>query len=121
MKKIVYLASPYSHPEKEIVDQRFHRISQIASILNAKGIVALSPITYGHTLLSYTPMPTDWGFWRNFCLSFLQHSSELWIIKMDGWNKSSGVAEEIKFAIKNSIPVKYVEDDDNIISLISHS
>jgi hypothetical protein len=39
---------------------------------------------------------------------------------MDGWNKSSGVAEEIEFAIKNSIPVKYVEDDDNIISLISH-
>ena len=117
--KIIYLASPYSHPEKDIIDQRFHRISHIASVLNSKGIVALSPITYGHTLLTYTPMPTDWEFWRNFCLSFLQHSSELWIVKMEGWNKSSGVAEEIEFAIKNSIPIKYVEDDDQIISLIA--
>jgi len=119
--KIVYLASPYSHSEKDIVDQRFHRISLIASILNSKGIVALSPITYGHTLLTYTPMPTDWEFWRNFCLSFLQNSSELWVVKMDGWNKSSGVAEEIEFAIKNSIPIKYIEDDDKIISLIAMS
>lgn len=120
MKKIVYLASPYSHPDESVVNERFDRISLIASILNSKSIVSLSPITYGHTLLSYTKMPSDWEFWRNFCLSFLQHSSELWVIKMEGWNRSPGISEEIEFAIKNSIPVKYIEDNDDIISLLTN-
>ena len=109
LKKIIYLASPYSHPNDEIREQRFKEIAKISAELNSQGIIAFSPIVYGHTLLDYKEMPTDWGFWQTFCLSFLQHSDELHVYKMDGWEKSSGIAEEIKFAEQNNIPVKFFE------------
>jgi hypothetical protein len=109
LKKIIYLASPYSHPNDEIREQRFKDIAKISAELNSQGIIAFSPIVYGHTLLDFKEMPTDWQFWQTFCLSFLQHSDELHVYKMDGWEMSSGIAEEIKFAEKNNIPVKFFE------------
>ena len=109
LKKIIYLASPYSHPNDEIREQRFKDIAKISAELNSQGIIAFSPIVYGHTLLDFKEMPTDWKFWQTFCLSFLQHSDELHVYKMDGWEMSSGIAEEIKFAEQNNIPVKFFE------------
>ncbi|NDD98325.1 MAG: DUF1937 family protein, partial [Actinobacteria bacterium] len=46
-------------------------------------------------------MDADWETWKSFCLTFLKKSDEIWVYKMDGWNRSRGVAEEIEFAIKN--------------------
>lgn len=62
-KKIIYLASPYSHPIDDIREQRFKDIAKISAELNSEGVIAFSPIVYGHTLLDYKEMPTDWGFW----------------------------------------------------------
>jgi hypothetical protein len=106
---IIYIASPYSHTDKSVREDRFEQISKITAQLNAEGIVAFSPITYGHTLLNYEDLPTNWSFWQNFCLSFLQHCDELWVYKMEGWEESKGIQEEIKFAKKKGIPIKYVE------------
>lgn len=109
IEPIIYLACPYTHEDKSIEEKRFHQISKIAADLNAKGKVAFSPITYGHTLLSYSSMPTNWVFWQTFCLSFLEHSKEIWVYKMDGWEKSRGVQEEIEFAKKSGIKIKYID------------
>lgn len=108
-KKIIYLASPYSHPNDEIREQRFKDIAKISAKLNSEGIIAFSPIVYGHTLLDYKEMPTNWGFWQTFCLSFLQHCDELHVYMMEGWKMSSGIREEIKYAEENNILVKFIE------------
>lgn len=109
MRKIIYLASPYSNPDDKIRRENFEKISKIAANLCSKGHVAFSPITYGHTLVAFTEMPTDWPFWQNFCLGFLEVADELHVYKMEGWNHSRGVAEEIEFAIKNGIEIKYID------------
>ena len=110
MRKIIYLASPYSHPDDDKRQENFEKISNIAADLCAEGKIAFSPITYGHTLVNFRgSMPTDWPFWKNFCLSFLEVSDELHVCKMEGWNHSRGVAEEIEFAIKNGIEIKYID------------
>ena len=109
IKSIVYLASPYTHKDDSIREERYRKISQIAADLNKEGILAFSPITYCHTLLEYAEMPTNWSFWQSFCISFLQHCDELWVYKMEGWDRSQGIAEEIKFAEKNGILVKYID------------
>lgn len=109
---MIYLASPYSHPDKDIREQNYIKVTKKAAELVSKGLVVVSPITYGHTLLDYKEMPTDWEFWNNFCLSILRHCDELWVYKMDGWNRSRGVAEEIEFAVKNNLHIKYIEYED---------
>jgi len=109
MSKIIYLASPYSNPDDDKRHRNFEKVSKIAADLCAEGHVAFSPITYGHTLLNYKLMPTDWPFWKNFCLSFLDKCDELHICKIEGWNQSRGVAEEIEYAIQKGIQIKYID------------
>lgn len=112
MDKIIYLASPYTHPDPEVRERNFRDVSKVAAVLNAQGVVAFSPITYGHTLLEFKEMPHDWAFWKNFCLSFLQHCDKLVVCKMDGWEKSNGVTEEMKFAQENGIEIGFIEMQD---------
>lgn len=109
MGDIIYIASPYSNPDKVIRENNFKLVSILASDLCSKGYVAFSPITYGHVLVDYKEMPTDWDFWENFCLSFLKVSSELWVFEMEGWDRSKGVSREIKYAIENNIKIKYIK------------
>jgi hypothetical protein len=109
LENIIYIASPYSNPDSKIMDNNFKLVSSFASELCSKGYIAFSPITYGHVLVDYTEMPTDWEFWENFCLSFLKLSSELWVYEIEGWDRSRGVAREIKYAIENNIKIKYIK------------
>lgn len=109
MSKIIYIASPYNHKQDSIRIQNYEKVSNLVAKLVSEGYVALSPITYGHTLLDFHQMPYDWEFWSNFCISFLDKSDELWVYKMDGWDKSRGVEEEIQYALDNKIPIKYIE------------
>jgi hypothetical protein len=108
-RKIVFISSPYSHPDDEIRESNFKIVSKLAAELNSKGIVAVSPITYGHTLLNFKEMPTDWEFWKEFCLTFLEKSSEVIVYKMPGWENSRGMKEEIEFAKNLNIPIRYME------------
>lgn len=106
--KLIYIASPYNHTDSEVVKNNFEFVTKFSADLCSKGLVAFSPITYGHTLLEYQSMPTDWEFWKNFCLSFLKHSDELWVLMMPGWDKSRGVTEEILYAKENNIYINYI-------------
>lgn len=109
MEKLVYIGSPYSHPDKDVMEKNFRLVSTFAANLCAEGRVAFSPITYGHTLLGFREMPHTWEFWQNFCLSFLAQSDELMVYKMPGWENSRGLAEEIEFAKELGIKITYIE------------
>lgn len=108
--KVIYLASPYNHELDSVRIRNYEKVSEIAAEIVANGGVALSPITYGHTLIGFRDnFPYDWPFWSNFCLSFLAKCDELYVIKMNGWDLSRGVAEEIKYAEENNIPITYID------------
>jgi hypothetical protein len=107
MKKLCFISSPYSHDDKEVVEENFRRVTRFAAELNKQGIVAISPITYGHTLVKFVTMPTDWDFWRDFCLSLLVKCDEMIVYQMPGWDKSRGIEEEMSFARDHNIPIKY--------------
>jgi len=109
MSKIIYLATPYSHKDKDVVEQRYIQTAEKCAELISQGHVVISPIFYGHNLLKFREMPSDWEFWKNFCESFLLQCSELWVYKIDGWDQSSGVKGEIELAKKINIPIRYIE------------
>ena len=109
MKKLIYIGSPYSHPDKDVMENNFRLVSDLAAKLCSEGKVAFSPITYGHTLLVFREMPHTWEFWQNFCLSFLVHADELLVYQMPGWESSKGLADEISFARDHGIKITYLK------------
>lgn len=118
MGKVIYIASPYTHDDKSVVEMNFKKVTAFAAALVRQGHVAISPITYGHTLVEYRKMPTDWKFWTNFCISLLAKCDELWVLTIDGHDKSKGVAEEIEYARANDIKVFYIPLGQEIGSTI---
>ncbi len=109
MSKLIYLASPYSHPEDSVRHENYLIVTKIAADLVSRGHVAISPITYGHMLLEHAKMPTDWEFWENFCITLLEKCEKIIVCNnMVGWDKSRGVAAEIEFAKNNGIEIEYL-------------
>ncbi len=104
IKPVIYLASPYTHPDDKVREGNFRKVSQIAADLTAEGYIVFSPITYGHTLIQFRDMPGDWPFWASFCFSLLVKADTILVCDtMEGWDKSRGVDEEISFARDHGI------------------
>jgi len=115
MDPLIYVASPYTHADESIREENFRRVSRYVSHLVSKGNVAISPITYGHTLLNYEKMPSDWQFWMNFCLSLLVKCDRMIVYMMPGWENSKGVQDEISFARDHNIPVDFAAYMDDFL------
>ena len=111
-QEVIYLASPYSHPEDSVRIENYRKISKVAAKMTAEGKVVLSPITYGHTLVDFHEMPTSWDFWITFCFNFLIKCDRMIVCKMEGWDKSKGVLEEISIAKDHGIPVEFIEYEE---------
>jgi hypothetical protein len=111
--KLIYLASPYSHPNDDIREMNYKIVSNIAANMVSEGKVVLSPISYGHNLLNFCNMPSDWEFWYNFCVTFLLKCDELIVVKMPGWDISKGVLEEIEIAKNHNIKISFIEPKYN--------
>lgn len=112
-KKLIYIASPYTNSDPRVVQENYLIVTKIAGDLVSKGAVAISPITYGHVIAEHTKMPTDWGFWMDFCLVLLAKCDEILVCNtMVGWKESKGVSAEIEFARKNGIKITYLKEEE---------
>ena len=105
---MIYLASPYSHPDATIREQRFHDVCRMAARLMQQGHVVFAPIVHGHPLVDHG-LPTDWLFWERFDREHLRRCDELVVLRLDGWRESVGVAAEIRFAAELGKPVRYID------------
>lgn len=110
---LIYLACPYWHVDPAVRQSRFDRVTVVAAKLMVGGTVVFSPITHGHPMHLAHDMPGDWPFWRRVDRTFLQRSSELFVLMLDGWRQSVGVTAEIKMAEEEfHIPVMYIDGSE---------
>lgn len=103
---IVYLASPYSHPDPEIREERYSQASYVAAMLMRNGRLIYSPIVHSHPL-TRLGLPTTWDYWRTLDETMLSRCQELLVLTLDGWENSEGVMAEIRLAKKLGMPVRY--------------
>lgn len=105
----IYLACPYSHPDKEIRRERAHAANLAAANLMRGGAVVFSPISMGHAIGEAAPwLPYEFDFWQAQCLPHLAASTEVVVLTLVGWENSKGVAAEVAAAKKQNIPVTYM-------------
>lgn len=111
--KLIYLASPYSHKDRQIEKFRYKEITRIAAKLHKKYPYAfILPITQSHELKNWEPsLGGSFVKWRDRDLHFISKSDEVWVVLMEGWLESIGVQAEIEFAKECNIPVKHINPE----------
>lgn len=107
---MIYLASPYSHPDRTIREQRFRDACRATVRLLELGLTVFSPIIHGHPLVGHG-LPIEWPFWERFDRDHLQRCDEVVVLTLDGWQESVGVAAEIRIAGELGKPVRYLAPD----------
>ncbi len=109
---MIYLASPYSHPDPTVRERRFREACRAAAQFMRTGQAVFSPIAHGHCICTYG-LPTDWRFWEPFDRHQLARCDEVVVLTLDGWRESVGVQSEIRIAAEYGIPVRYVAPDND--------
>ena len=109
---MIYLASPYSHPDEAVREQRFRAACRATAQLLASGSTVFSPIVHGHPLVEHG-LPTDWSFWERFDRDHLERCDEVLVLMLDGWRESVGVAAEIEIAAGLGMHVRYIAPRSN--------
>jgi hypothetical protein len=107
---MIYLASPYSHPDPLVRDARFDAACRATADLIRAGHPAFSPIVHGHPLVRFG-LPTDWTFWQHHDRAFLSHCDEFFVLRLDGWQASKGVQAELAAAEPRGIPIRYINPE----------
>jgi len=106
---MIYIASPYAHPDPAIMQGRFHKVCEFTADLLNSGLVVYSPIAHNHYLACNFDLPRTWDFWQNLDLHMLDLATELHVLCLPGWHSSQGVQAEIAHAIQTNKLVIYVE------------
>jgi uncharacterized protein DUF1937 len=110
--RLIYLASPYSHPEEHIKQSRYEMVMEATAYLLADGHFIYSPILNSHPIASRCGIPGEWNHWRAFDTVMISRCDELWVLDIEGWISSEGVQAEIQIAQRRNIP-SYLLDRKN--------
>jgi hypothetical protein len=105
---MIYLASPYSHPDPAVRDQRFREACRATAWLMRRGNAVFSPIVHGHPLVEHG-LPTDLSFWKPHIRAHLGRCTELRVLTQDGWEESEGVRYEMRLANALHMPVRLLD------------
>lgn len=112
---MIYLASPYTSKARTseerwaTMTRRYDQVVQAAAAMLKAGYYVYSPIAHCHVMAMRHDMPKDFEFWRDWDIHMIDRADEVWVLKLEGWEMSYGMSEEIKHARATDKPVKYIE------------
>jgi len=109
---LIYLASPYSHPDSAVIAERYREALSAARYLAAQGRLVFSPIVNSHPL-SEAGLPKSWKFWRSLDLTLVRRSDFLLVLTIPGYETSVGVCEEVGYAELIGKPVGFMNKTHN--------
>lgn len=105
---LYYLASPYSHKDEKVRQERYELACKATAELLDMGYRVFSPIVHSHPLVAYG-LPSDSEFWLDQDLRLLERCDRLLILEIDGWDISEGVQQEIDRANERGMLIEFYE------------
>ena len=106
--KLIYMASPYTHKDKDVVEHRFDEVCRVTAGLMKEGYFIFSPIAHTHPLTKYG-VPGYWEYWADYDRKCIIACDALGVLMLEGWKESVGVQAEIKIALELGKPIYYLE------------
>lgn len=116
--QFLYLASPYSHPDPDVRQQRWLTASHAAAWLMTGGgdaidntgapYVVYSPIAMGHPVSvmgAHCGLGHGFDDWRQSNWAFLDAASFYIALQIEGWERSVGMREELAYARMRGLPI----------------
>lgn len=94
---MIYLASPYSHPERSMRNFRYLRARLVVGHFIKMDLPIYSPIVHCHHISTESDLPYNADFWLKYNENFLRLAEALWILQLPDWNISVGVTYELKY------------------------
>ena len=116
---MIYLATPYSHADPAVREQRFRAACRAAARLMRAGHFVFSPVAHGHCIALHG-LPADWRFWEPLDRHQLERCDEVVVLMLDGWRDSTGVAAEIRIAGELGKPVRYLAPEATGSPTLAH-
>ena len=110
---MIYLASPYTHADAGVRNERFRAVCRATASLMRQGHVVFAPIVHGHPLVA-EGLPIEWPWWERFDREHLSRCDEVVVLMLDGWETSAGVQAEIRIAEESGKPVRYLAPVDDV-------
>lgn len=116
-RELIYIAAPYTakqpngEEDRVIVNERVRIISLCIEQLILKGVFVVSPMLM-HLVRSYANnLPGDWAYWGDYSKTVLSKCDAIFVLTLDGWDRSTGVREEIDFSASLGLPISYISPD----------
>jgi len=97
-EKVYYLASPYSHRDPDRMHKRFEAIDAVATWLIREGAMLIEPISMCHSKSLTHELPGGYEYWQRRDRKFVSMCDGIIITKLEGWDKSVGMADELQYA-----------------------
>jgi hypothetical protein len=105
---MIYLASPYSHNDPAVRQERYEQVCKVAAQLMTSGTRVFSPIAHSHHIAEHIPAAIGFDFWQGFDFEMLETCSLMLILTLDGWSSSVGIQAEIVRARSLGIPIMHL-------------
>ena len=109
IRSLIYLATPYSHEDPAIRQERFEVVNRVAASLMLAGEHVYSPISHTHPIALAGDLPKCWDFWQEFDRLMLSKCYKMLILRQEGWQESEGVKAERGIARELGIPVEFID------------
>lgn len=105
-----YLASPYTRYERGHSGAFVDICKLSARIHRRYNTVIFSPIAHCHGMTMHGDLPAiDHAFWKRFNAPFVKVCGGLIVAKMEGWDNSAGVADEISDFRSAAKPIWFLD------------
>jgi hypothetical protein len=117
---MIYVASVYSldaksNNFKDAMTRQFryeYTMKRVAQLLK-QGEHAYSPIVHGHEMGKVFNFPKSYQFWQDNDRHMIDLCDKVVVLKMEGWQRSEGVCDEIRYAESLGKTVEYLDCDDH--------
>jgi hypothetical protein len=101
-----YLATPYSKYPGGI-DAAYEMACRAAAECFQEGLLVFSPIAHTHSIAKFGGMSGGYDFWKRYDDAMMAAAAGLIVVKMNGWEESTGIAAEIEWFKSRCRPVFY--------------
>ena len=93
---MIYVASPYTDESEEVMQQRYDQTTKFCSetIRYEPNSFIFSSICYWHPIASIYGLPRSSDYWLSWNVAMLKISESMWILMLEGYEKSKGVRIE---------------------------
>ena len=105
----VFLASPYTHKDEEVIFLRYRETLEATAKLIKEGNMVFSPIVHSHPIAVRYDLPRDYSFWQAYTNSFILHWAEAFsILCLHGWENSVGIKDESILATEVGLSISFM-------------